>query len=353
MKGISQKSYFYRVAEMTPTEFWINTALQEDLEYYLAQGAMGNTSNPTHIPIALSNDKNIWYPVIDGILKSNFELSNDEVASLVLQKITLRSLSMFEPLYKKSKGKYGYVAIQGNPFTNEDLELVIKEAEVFSKLGENVAVKIQSTESGIKAVEYLTSQGINTICTKGFSVAQGIAMAEAYERGLDKTDAAPACYVVNIAGILDDYLNEKIMELGMNIDSRYIRHAGVSMNRKLYKIFKKNNYRARLMFGGSRQPYHFTDLVGGDVAITISPSQAKPLINENPPVVKRIDVETPSNILNMLEEIPDFCKAYYEYELCPSEFKDFGPCVKFQKACEEGYKKTLNEIESRRKIVSL
>jgi len=351
MMSASQKSYFHRVAEMTPTEFWINTALQADLEYYLYQGAVGNTSNPTHIPTALSNDKNMWYPVIDDILKSNFELTNDEVANLVLQKITSRSLSMFKPLYNQSKGKHGYVAIQGNPFTNEDLKLVIKESEVFSKLGENVAVKIQSTESGIKAVEYLTGQGLNTICTKGFSVAQGIAMAEAYERGLNKTDAAPVCYVVNIAGILDDYLNEKIRELGMSIDLSYIRYAGVSMNRKLYQIFKKNNYKARLMFGGSRQPYHFTDLVGGDVAITISPSQAKPLIDENPPVVTRIDVETPSDILKVLEEIPDFCKAYYEDELYPSEFKDFGPCVKFQKACEEGYMKTLSIIESRRRMV--
>jgi len=343
------KGYFHLVAEKTPTQFWINTAVQADLEYFLEQGAVGNTSNPTHIPTAINTDQQVWYPVIDKYIKSTPELTDDEVANLVLQQITIRSLVMFHPLYDQSKGKYGYVAIQGNPFTNENLKTVIEEAKIFSKLGENVGIKIQSTYVGIKAIEELTANGINTICTKGFSVAQGVAMAEAYERGLDNTNTKPICFVVNIAGIFDEYLSKS--EEAKGIDPNCIRYAGIAMNRKLYHIFKKRKYRARLLMGGSREPYHFTDLVGGDLGITISPPQAKPLILKNEPVIPKINDKIPKNIIKELNESPDFCKAYYEDKLAPGEFNNFGPCVKFQKSFEMGYLKTLDEIKGRRKLI--
>ena len=351
VKNTGSKGYFHLIAEKTPTQFWINTALQTDLEYFLEQGAVGNTSNPTHIPTAINTDQKIWYPIIDKYIANNPELTDDKVASLVLQQITIRSLKMFRPLYNQSKGKHGYVAIQGNPFTNEDLMTVIKEAQEFNKLGENVGVKIQSTQIGMKAVEELTAQGINTICTKGFSVAQGVAMAEAYEKGLERTDAKPKCFVVNIAGIFDDCLSETIQAQKIDIDPNYIRYAGVAMNRKLYRIFKERGYKAYLLLGGSREPYHFTELVGGDLAITISPPQAKPLITENFPVISKINSKTHPKILEALDELPDFKKAYYEDKLSPSEFHDFGPCVKFQKSCESGYLKTLNEIKGRRNSI--
>jgi len=339
--------YFHRVLAQTSTQFHINTAIQADLEYFLEQGAVCNTSNPTHIPRAIKADRELWQPVIDKILKENPEATDDEVADLLLQRITSRSLKMFWPLYKQSEGKYGYVAIQGNPFTNEDLPEVLEKAQTYSKLGKNVAVKIQSTKAGAKAIEELTALGVNTICTKGFSVSQGIEMAEAYERGLERTVLKPKCFVVNIAGILDEYLAEVAEAQKIDIAPESISHAGVTMTRVLYRIFKERDYKAYIQGGGSREPYHFTELVGGDLAITISPSQARPLIELNPPVVSRIDAEIPEDMLKKLEELPDFSRAINVEGLTPEEFYAFGPCMKFQKSCEEGYKETLREIKAR------
>ena len=44
---MTQKSYLLRVAELTPTEFWINNPTPEQTELALAHGATGCTNNPS------------------------------------------------------------------------------------------------------------------------------------------------------------------------------------------------------------------------------------------------------------------------------------------------------------------
>ncbi len=345
-------SYFHRVARETPTQLWINSATQADLGLALAVGAVGNTANPSHPPRAIKADREIWYPVIDDILRSEPNLSDDEVADIMTQHIQARSVKMFQPMYEESNGKYGTVAIQGNPNTNNDLEQVVKSGITYSKLGENIIVKVVSTAVGMKALEELAARGINTIATNGFSVAQAIAMAEAYERGLKRTNRNPKCYIVHIAGLFDEYLAELGERRNINVSPEHIHQAGVTVTRAIYRIFQERCFKCKVHPGGSRAPYHFTELVGGDLPITISIGQVRELLAENPPVVSRIDAETPPKVLAELEDkFLDFRRAYYPDGLTPDQFRDFGPCAKFQSACLNGYAETLAEIQARRRIV--
>jgi transaldolase len=342
-------SYFTRVLERTSTQFWINSAIQTDLEYALAAGAVSNTTNPTHPPRAIRAEREKWEPVIDEMLKTNPEMTNDKIADELTQQMAVQRLQMFHPLYEKSGGKYGYVAIQGNPFTNDDLEKVLLEAKTYSELGENICVKVQSTVVGAKAVEELTALGINTICTNGFSTAQAIHMAEAYEKGLKRTNSKPRCFIVNISGVFEEYLGEVANAQEFNVSTECLLHAGSIMIRKIYHIMQERDYKAYLLGAGSRAPHHFTELVGGHLAMTISISHARPLVELNLPVVSRIDAEPPTDILHeLVNNFLDFRQAYYEDGLTPTDFRKFGPCVKFQKACEEGYLVTLEEIKARR-----
>lgn len=343
-------SYFRCVQSKTLTQFWINSARLADLGLALQLGAVGNTTNPTHIPVAIKTDAEIWYPVIDEILCLNKNLFDDEIADLITQRIQDRTAKMLEPLFEISNGKYGYVAIQGNPYCNDNLEEVIDKAIEYSKLRKNIAVKIVSTEVGMKAIEELTARGITTIATKGFSVAQAINAAEAYERGLKRTDKKPKCFVVHIAGIFDEYLTEVAEKEGVEINPSLIEKAGVVITRKIYNIFLERKFKAILLAGGARLPHHFTKLVGGDIAITISLNTVKDLLLENPNVVSEIGDEIDERILSELEnKFIDFRRAYYPDGLTIDKFRNFGPCVKFQNSCLKAYDETLVEIRARRK----
>ena len=341
--------YFHRVLERTSTQFWINSAIQADLEYALMAGAVSNTTNPTHPPRAIQAEREKWEPVIDKILKTKPKMTNDEIADELTQQMAVQRSQMFYPLYEKSGGKYSYIAIQGNPFANNDLEKVLFEAKTYSKLGKNICIKLQSTVVGAKAVEELTAHGINTICTNGFSTAQAIHMAEAYEKGLKRTDSKPMCFIVNISGVFEEYLEELADAQELHVSAECLLHAGSIMIRKIYHIMQERNYKAYLLGAGSRAPHHFTELVGGNLAMTISVSHARPLVELNFPVISRIDAEPPTDILHeLMNNFLDFRRAYTADGLRPNEFRKFGPCVKFQKACEKGYLATLREIEARR-----
>lgn len=352
---IRSNTYFHRVSSETNTQFFINTASQADLGMALVAGAVGCTINPTHPPGVIKLDSEIWYPVIDAILRSKPDLSDDDVADLITQRIQSRTAKMFKLLYDASNGKYGYVAIQGNPNINDNLDQIVESAVIYSKLGDNIAVKVVSTEVGIKAVEELTAKGIHTIHTEGFSVAQAIALAEAYERGLkrlEKTNKKPTGFVVHIAGIFDEYLSELAEKENIDVPAEYISQAGIAVTRRIYRIFQERGFKCKLLAGGCRNAHHFTELVGGDLAITISIGTVKELLVADPPVVSRIGAETPEKVLAELEDkFIDFQRAYYLDGLSPDKFRSFGPCGKFQRACENGYADTLREIRKRRAII--
>jgi transaldolase len=345
-------SYFHRVWTQWGTQFWINSAVQTELEFALLHGAKGITTNPTHPPKAIKADGSMWHPVIDEMVGLYPELTDDEIADRVTQQMAIRSVRMLSGIFDESGGKYGYVAIQGNPLTNGDLRQVVEEAKRYNNLGENIAVKVQSTQVGAQAVEELTALGINTICTNGFSVAQGMAMAEAYERGLKRAGSSPRCFVVHIAGIFDEYLEETARARNLSVSEECLLNAGVIVTRRLYRTMKERRCKAILLAGGSRAPRHFTDLVGGDLAITISYSHARELVEANPPVISGIDAESPAKMVKELESsFPDFNLACYADALKPEDFVEFGPCRKFQQLCEEGYRATLKEIRTRRGLL--
>ena len=100
-----------------------------------------------------------------------------------------------------------------------------------------------------------------------------------------------------------------------------------------------------MLEGGARGAHHFTELIGGEIAITIGWNLAHQLIKDNSIVVSRIDAKISKHVLSELEEkLPDFRKAYYEKTLLPEEFREFGPVVSFQNSFLAGYSQLLDFI---------
>jgi len=353
----NSERYFYRVQEEASTFSWINSAIQEEIETAIKWGARGGcTANPTHPPKAIKSDRKIWQPVINQIIQDDPTIPDDEVVDLILQRMVKRTSELFLPIYEESKGKHGFVAIQSDPNTNDDLLTLIRKGVCYSKIGINVVPKIPSTEVGAKAIEQLTAMGINTIATMGFSVSQAITMAKAHECGLkylQKHGQKPRCFMVIIPGIFDDYLNELVDKIGITITPGITRYAGNAWCRTVYKIFEEQGYHADLLVGGTRQTYHFTDFVGGKLHITHSFNTWEQLVKEHPPIVSRIYEETPPEIISELEEkLVDFRRAYKVDALLPHEFRSFGPCVKFNNSCVAGYSETKVEVQAARSKIS-
>ena len=340
--------YFRRLSEQTRTEFWINNPTLAEAEEALSAGALCATTNPTYPARLLKEEPEYCTGVIDsGIGESD---DDGKVADFLYQKAVARLQALFYPLYTRTQARHGYVAIQGDPRVNTDAAAILEGAVRYRRLGENIIIKVPAWPAGATALEKLVEMEIPTIATLGFSVDQAVYMAEVYRRALTRSKTRPVCYVTFIAGVLDTYLSEQSARLGNVVPADTIQHAGCSASRVACKLYKSRGYEAVLLGGGARGPHHFTELVGGDLAITIGWNLARQIIEANGPVVSRIDAEAPpAALLALKEHLPDFLKSSSERSLAPEEFRNFGPVADFQGTFLSGQETVLGAIASRRR----
>ncbi len=88
-----------------------------------------------------------------------------------------------------------------------DFEGMIREGQALSALHPQIVVKVPVIKEGIKAIKYLSSQGIKTNCTLVFSAGQALLAAK-----------AGATYVSPFIGRLDDISTDGIELVAQIVD---------------------------------------------------------------------------------------------------------------------------------------
>ena len=342
-------SYFHEVHAKCGTELWVNNPAFPEIEQGLAAGAVGVASNPRYIATLLGAEPEFVHETINQVLGQAGAKDDQQLAMEVIQKAVSRPLKMFHALYRQSRGRQGYVAIQGNPLRNDDLTALLDEAERFRDLGENVIIKQPATIEGARAVEELTARGWSTIGTMSFSVDQYIHMAEAHRRGLQRTRKQPRCLITMLPGMFDEYLAEDAARRGIEVSDAVRCQAGLCTARAAYRVYRERNYEAQILSGGARSRSHWTELVGQGMAMTLSGKLTEALVNQPPQVESRIEASAPREVVEVLrQEFPDFVKACDEGSIVPESFRSYGPVVRFQKSLADGLEIIMNQIRTRR-----
>lgn len=339
--------YFHRVAKETPTRLWLNNPMGPDTEKAIDAGAVSCTTNPSYCSKLLQGDADYIRGVIDSVLEEEGEI--DAAAERVYEIAAHRVMQEFFPIYESSEAANGYVTMQGDPRLDTDRRAIVEEALRFRRLGENFMAKIPVTQAGIDAIEELVEENVPICATEIFSVSQAVRMCEVYQQAAERTGNRPAFYVTHITGIFDQYFRQIVESEHIDISPDVLRHAGCTIARKQYRVMKERGYPGTLLGGGARGTEHFTEMVGGDVHITINWSMAQELIEADGPVVPRIDAQMPQRAVDELcRKLPNFRRAYCEGALPVGEFKDFGPVVLFRTMFLNGYTRLLDEVAERR-----
>lgn len=318
------------------------------MERAIAAGAINCTTNPAYCSKLFQSDPDYIRGVVDRVVR---EIDDDDAAAdRVYQVAASRVMARFLPLYRRSAGTEGYVTIQGDPRQDEDTDAIVRAALAYRSLGDNFMTKIPVTQAGLQAIERLVAEDIPICGTEVFSIDQTIAVCELYRRAVGKTGKQPPFYVTHITGIFDQYLAGVVQSNGVGIAADVLGQAGCAVARKEYRLLKERGYATTMLGGGARGTHHFTELVGGDVHITINWSTAQSLIEADGPVISRIDAETPQEVLDELsDKLVDFRRAYDEGGLPVEEFAGYGPVVLFRDNFLEGWHHLLREIAARRR----
>lgn len=342
--------YFHRVTRLTPTRFWINNPTRKEADLAIEAGATGCTCNPSYSQKMVDHPEEGLYArqILDAVIR---EVPDDVEAVAEFQRRLVKPIcEKFLPIYEASQHDEGFVSIQGDPIREHDPNVIIHEAHANLKVAANVCIKIPTTGSGLKAMQTLIVEGTPINATEIFAVRQGLDLGELYEKLVPKDQKGPKLYYSHIAGIYDDHLRAYAQENQVDIAPDLLIQGGLAVSRKLYNLVKQAGYRMSFIGGGARGLHHFTELVGGDVNLTINwAGTADALLAQNPPVVSRIFNPVPPEVIDELAaKLPDFKRGYENDGIHVDEYDEFGPVELFRSSFVKSWQRVLDLIHARR-----
>lgn len=312
------------------TDIWMDSCGEEELNYGLERGIVGATSNPIIVGAVVKNEMSIWEPRIKALIKEMPEATEDEIVWALIHEVgALRSQKLL-PVYKEFKGKKGRLSIQTNAKFYRSTDKMVEQACQLNSLGDNMMVKMPASAAGIRAMEEATYRGVSINATVSFTVAQAVAVAEAVERGLSRRKAeglsvdemGPVCTLM--IGRTDDWLKKSTAAEGYVIKPEALEWGGVAVIKEAYRIYKEKGYTTRLLSAANRNVYHWSELIGGDLAQTINYSWHKRLNACDTEVKSRIDDPVPAEYMTELNKLPEFHKSFDANGMKPEEFEKYG-----------------------------
>ena len=345
-----EKDYFHRVTALTPTRFWINNPTRAEVDMAIAAGALGCTNNPAYCGkmVDREEERELVLTLLDQAIGETDD--DSEAQSLLQLRLIKNTQEKFLEVYKRTSGEHGYVSIQGDPIEEHDPDVIIREGRRNRQLGPNMCIKIPTTEAGLQAMEVLVAENTPINATECFAVKQAVDICEIYDRVTSKTGKYPKLYLSHIAGIYDEYLREYVERESVDISADVLWQAGLAVSRKVYRIIQERGYRATFVAGGARGLHHFTEMVGGDVCVTINwRGSADKLLEVDPPVVYRLFNPVPQKVVEeLMEKLPDFARGYADDGLSVEEYEDFGPVEHFRSGFVRNWNKILSIAAERR-----
>ena len=338
---MTQPNYLQLVAAQTPTQFWNDSGEPSDVETALANGACGVTTNPILIPRTVLAHAEQWRERVRRFAQT---MAVQDIPHAVTAEVVTTVADMIAPIYSKTKGDAGYVCAQCNPNNYSNAQAMVNEAVAYNSLRPNIANKIPVSAAGLEAIEELTSRGITTTCTTSFTVPQVLAIAEAFRRGLKRQSKAAAgklihCYAVIMAGRLDDHLRDEVKAGRGQASEQAITISGLAVCKRAYRLFQERGYESVLLIGGMRGHYHVTELVGGNMVLTIAPSMQAEILRAGYGLRRTIDDPVADDLVQEMSHVPDFRRAYEPDGMTPAEFSGFGAFVKTQGQFIDSYTK--------------
>jgi transaldolase len=335
------KTYLQWVAERTETEWWHDSADEAELDLALAHGAVGVTTNPVLISAAIEKHPERWAGVIAQTAVRG--LPPEQKAEALTRAAVMRAAAKVS----------GFVCAQVNPSRAGDRECMHAMARRVHEWAPNIAIKLPATAAGLDVLEDCVAEGITVTATVSFTVPQALAIAERHRAGVARARARGVepgkCFAVIMIGRLDDYLREVAHDQGLGVgqpgsviavQESDIRQAGLAVSKRAYALYRERGYDAVLLVAALRGSYHLTELVGASLVMSIHPTYQSELASQELAREERIDLPVAPDVIERLEQIPDFVRAYEPDGMTPSEFITFGATQRtLSQFIEAGWKK--------------
>lgn len=332
----------------TPTDIWNDSCNVDELRYAVGFGAVGATANPTIVVDNWKKDPVRWAARVRELARQRPVAGERDLAWAIVEEMSVAAAPLLIPAFEASGGHAGRLSMQTDPTLHRDAMAMVEQAAGFGALAPNIVVKFPATAAGIAAMEEASFRGISVNATVSFSVAQAIAAAEAVGRGIERRgaegmDASSMGPVITIMmGRIEDWLRVCVEREGLVLDPAALAWSGVAVFKRAYAEWQARGFRARLLGAAIRHHLHWSELIGGDVIITLPPSWQRRFNASSIDVRPRMDDEVP--YLDQLRMLPDFVRAFEPGGLSVEEFDTWPPTVRTLRAFTASYHELLHVV---------
>lgn len=327
-----------------PTDYWNDSCAVAELAWGIEHGATGATTNPTIVGEVLRKEWETWSARVPAIRAERPDATDQEVTWQVIEEMAIRGWALLDPVFAEHGGRKGRLSIQTNPTNHVSTAAMLAQARHFQTLARNVQVKFPVTAAGLAAIEEATYEGININATVSFTLPQALAVGEAVERALrrreaegkDVTGMTPVCTLM--IGRTDDWVKAVCQRDDIIVDPAAMDWAGIAVFKRACAIYRERGYRTRPLAAAYRHHLHWSELIGGDVVLTMPYQWARRFDASAVEVRPRFDDPVPQRYLDELRRhVPDFERAYEPDGLTVAEFDTYGATVRTLRAFIASY----------------
>jgi transaldolase len=137
----------------------------------------------------------------------------------------------------------------------------------------------------------------------------------------------PICTIM--IGRLDDWLHVLEKRDSIVVSPGDADWAGIACFKRAYAVFQERGYRAHLLAAAYRHHRHWSELIGGDISMTIPYEWQKVFNGSDIEVKERFNDPIPADVFERLwAKFADFRRAYEPDGMTAAEFDAFGPTVR-------------------------
>ncbi|HEY7736388.1 MAG TPA: transaldolase family protein [Candidatus Limnocylindrales bacterium] len=340
-----------RTIATTATDIWNDSCAVDELEYAISFGATGATANPTIVADVWSKEPELWSGRAQALLRDDPTRTEVELAWEIVAEMSVRGARLLEPAFERFGGRQGRLSVQTDPTLHRNPERMVAQGAGFAALAPNIIVKFPATAAGIRAIEEATARGISVNVTVCFTVPQALAAAAAIDRGLERreaegrptSDMGPV--VTLMMGRLEDWLRVQVDRHGVVADPAALPWSGIAVFKRAYELFRERGHRARLLGAAIRHHYHWSELIGGDIVITLPAAWQRRFNASAVEVRSRIDDPVdPSIVTELRARFPDFERAYEPDGLSVAEFDTFPATARTLRTFTASYHELLQLV---------
>ena len=349
--AVNARGPLARTVAETATDLWNDSCAVDELEAAIAIGAVGATANPTIVSDVWKADAARWRAITQERAQEHPAWTEIDLAWAIVEAMSLRAAPLLLPAFERTGGRQGRLSIQTDPTLWRTPDRMLEQGARFDALAPNIIVKFPATSAGIGVMEAATYRGVSVNCTVSFSVSQAVAAAEAVERGLRRREAEGlptdqmGPVITIMMGRLEDWLRVQLERDGIVADPAALPWSGIAVFKRASGIVRERGLRARLLGAAIRHHYHWSELIGGDVVLTLPAIWQRRFEASDVEVRPRMDEPVdPAIVEELTRHFPDFVRAYESDGLTIDEFDSFPPTVRTLRAFIASYHELIAEV---------